>query len=216
LLAQVLRGRGQVAEARAEVRRLALAAGAPPQEQELRRGGLMAAQLGDLTTARQLLAQLAAISAQRDSAFTKSCYYNLKGALDLASREPESAIENQRRAALFFPSYHAQAALGDSYAARQEWRSSAQAYQRYLNFKGEIFDDDSPSDWVLAHLALARVLAKAGDAKQALQSYDDFLRLWAHADSGVTALREARAERDRLSKTLAPGAAETQSLPQTQ
>jgi tetratricopeptide (TPR) repeat protein/predicted Ser/Thr protein kinase len=214
LLAQALRARGQVSEARAEVRRLAQAANSPPQEHELRRGGLLAVQLGDLRTARQLLAQLADLSAKRDSGYTKSSYYNLKGAVELATRDVESAIESQRRAAVFFPSYEIPPALGNAYAARQEWRSAAQAYQRYLEFKGEILSDDSPTEWVLAHLALARVLAKSGDTKQALQSYDEFLRLWAHADPGLPALREAHAERDRLSKTLAPGAAETQGIPQ--
>src|SRR5207245_3530565 len=94
----------------------------------------------------------------------------------------EASIESQHRAALYFPSYQAQAALGEVYTARKEWRSAAEAYRNYLEFKGEIFDDDSPAAWLLAHLALARVLAKAGERTQALQSYDEFLRLCGHAD----------------------------------
>jgi len=218
LLAQVLWERGQVSEARAEVRRLADPANSHPDEEGLRRGGLMAVQLGDLGTARLLLKQLAELNAQRDSGYTRSCYYNLKGAMDLASGDDGSAIESQRRAALFFPSYQAQARLGSAYAARKEWRSAAEALQRYLEFKGEIFEFDSPLEWVLMHLTLARVLAKAGDANQAIHYYDEFLQIWAHADPGLPTLREARAERAQLSKKLAANTANTpitRVIPQT-
>jgi len=209
LLAQVLWTRGQVSEARAEVRRLAVAANSQLQEEELRRGGLMAVQLGELNTAQQLLKNLAELNAQRDSGYTRSCYYNLKGVVDLASGDVGSAIESQRRAALFFPSYRAQAGLGSAYAARKEWRSAAQALQRYLEFKGEIFEFDSPMEWVLTQLTLARALAKAGDPNQAIHFYDEFLQIWAHADPDLLALREARAERAQLGKMLVANTANT-------
>jgi len=169
----------------------------------------MAVQLGDLGTARLLLKQLAELNAQRDSGYTRSCYYNLKGAMDLASGDDGSAIESQRRAALFFPSYQAQARLGSAYADRKEWSSAAEALQRYLEFKGEIFEFDSPLEWVLMHLTLARVLAKAGDANQAIHYYDEFLQIWAHADPGLPTLREARAERAQLGKMLVANTANT-------
>jgi len=192
---------------------LALAANTPPLEQELRRGGLLAVQLGDLQTAQRLLAQLNVLANQRDSGYTKSCYYNLRGALELASGSAESAIESQHRATLFFPSYQAQAGLANAYAARKEWLSAAAAGRRYLEFKGQIFNEDSPEDWVLAHLALARALAKVGETKQALEFYDEFLRLWVHADPDLPILRDARLERDRLRKRIPPDTAATQSIP---
>jgi len=195
------------------MRQLAVAANAPPLEQDIRRGGLMAIQLGDLDTAHQMLARLDELARHRDSGYTKSCYYNLKGAVELASGHAESAIDTQHRAALFFPSYQAQAGLAMAYAARQEWRSEAAANQQYLEFKGEIFNEDSPENWVLAHLAVARALAKAGETKQALGFYDEFLRLWAHADPELKALREARAERDRLSKTMTPDTTAAKTIP---
>jgi tetratricopeptide (TPR) repeat protein len=213
LLAQALWARGHITDARAQVRQLALAANAPPLEQELRRGGLMAVQLGDLQTAQQLFAQLEVLAKQRDSGYTNSCYYNLKGALELASGNTDSAIESQHRAALFFPSYQAQAGLANAYAARKEWPSAAAAGRRYLEFQGEIFNEDSPEDWVLAHLALARALAKAGDTKQALAFYDEFLRLWAHADPDLLVLRDALAERDRLRNRIAPDTTATPAIP---
>jgi eukaryotic-like serine/threonine-protein kinase len=202
LLGQVLWTRRRMPEARAEMRRVAAEASAQLQEQELRRGGLMAVQMGDLYTARKLLTRLSELAARRDSGYTRSCYHNLKGAVDLASGDAMSAIENQRRAALFYPSYQAHWGLGSGYATNNEWRDAFESYQRYLGFKGEIFDDDSPSSWVLAHLALARSLAKAGETKQALESYDEFLKLWADADSDLQVMQEARTERDHLAATL--------------
>ena len=213
LLANVLRTGGRISQARAELRGLALTAILPSLEQELRRTGLLAAHLGDMATARRLLGQLAALAAKRDSGFTKSCYYNLKGAVELASGNAESAVESQRRAAVFYPSYQAHAGLAEAYAARHEWLSAAAASRRYLDFKGEIFDDDSPGDWVLMHLALARALAKGGDTKHALESYQEFLQLWAHADSDLPVMQEARAEQARLGGRTSLGKAGPKTTP---
>lgn len=204
LLGQLLWTRGRIPEARGAMHRVAAEASAQLQEQELRRGGLLAVQIGDLDTARNLLVRLSELAAKRDSGYTRSCYHNLKGAVELASGNVTAAIENQRRAALFFPSYQAHLNLGSGYAAINEWRNAVESYQRYLGFKGEIFDDDAPSSWVLGHLALARSLAKAGETKQALQSYDEFLQLWSHADFDLQVVQEARIERDHLAATLNP------------
>lgn len=213
LLAQVLLVRGNVAEARAEARRLTAASTDPLPEHELRRSGLMAVQLGDLNTARQRLRRLGELSAQRDSGYTHSCYYNLKGAVDLATGDAASSVESQQRAALFFASYETPSALGNTYAARKEWKSAAEAYQRYLEFKGEIIGNDSPAEWVLAHLTLARVLAKAGERNQALRFYDEFLRLWAHADPDLRALQEARVEREKLIAMIGVSEGQEKSFP---
>jgi hypothetical protein len=46
-------------------------------------------------------------------------------------------------------------------------------------------------------LALARLLAEAGDARGARQEYERFLTLWADADADLPELREARRAIDR-------------------
>jgi eukaryotic-like serine/threonine-protein kinase len=212
LLAQALRARGHVSESRAEMAQLARVASSQLLEHELRRGGLMAVDLGEMNIARRLLAQLGELSTQRNSGYTKSCYYNLKGAVELASGDTQSAVESQQKAELFFPSYEIPKRLGNAYAARQEWSSAVQAFRRYLEFKGEIFLSDSPAEWVSGHLAVARALQKSGKAKQALEFYDEFLRLWAHADLDLPTLREARAERERLSKITASDVAATKAI----
>jgi tetratricopeptide (TPR) repeat protein len=145
------------------------------------------------------------IPSLQESAFTQSCYYNLSGVVERASGKTDSAIENQRRAAVFYPSYQAYLALADDYTARKDWQNAVKSYQSYLNFQGEILHEDLPSDWVLAHLWIARSLAGAGDSTGSLQHYDEFLRLWANADSGLSSLRVARSERKRLNAMIQKG-----------
>jgi hypothetical protein len=71
-----------------------------------------------------------------------------------------------------------------------------------MTFEGQILDEDTPSDWVLANLWAARALAMEGNQQQSQQRYDEFLRLWAKADADLPALREARAERARLNGAI--------------
>ena len=44
----------------------------------------------------------------------------------------------------------------------------------------------------------ARAYAQAGSIDQSRHYYDEFLRLWDHADPSLPALRQARAERSKL------------------
>jgi hypothetical protein len=41
--------------------------------------------------------------------------------------------------------------LAYDYAARSDWPNAVRDYHEYLNFEGQIPDEDAPSDWVLAH-----------------------------------------------------------------
>ena len=212
LLAQTLWTEGEKASARKEaglLERSALRETHPESwfklPEEMRRAGALAIDLGDIAAARKILAQMERLPLLKESVFTQSCYYNLKGLIESAAGQTDSAIETQRRAAIFFPAYEAYRALGDEYASRRDWQSAAQAYQRYIGFKGELLRDDSPSDWVLAHLSLARAFAQAGDSAHSLEQYDEFLRLWGNADPDLLPLREARRERKRLNATVHKG-----------
>jgi tetratricopeptide (TPR) repeat protein/tRNA A-37 threonylcarbamoyl transferase component Bud32 len=201
LLGEVLQARGKTAEARREVRELG-AAVAHGDAEDLRRTGIQAVAQGELGPARQLLNQLGRLNDSQDTGYTHSCYYNLKGALELADGKTEAAEESQHRAVVFYPSFNAHYAAGEVYAAKHEWANAGRALQRYLDFKGEIIGEDSPLHWVVGNLRLARILAQSGDVKQSLQYYDRFLRLWANADADLSMLREARAERARLAQTI--------------
>jgi eukaryotic-like serine/threonine-protein kinase len=202
LLAKTLWARGDKANALKETRLLEASALKETHPQEMRRAGALAIELGDISAGRKILAQMERLPLLQESHFTQSCYYNLKGVVESAAGQTDSAIESQRRAALFFPTYEPYRALGDEYASRRDWLNAAQAYQRYLGFRGEMLRDDSPSDLVLAHLSLARSLAQAGDSAHSLEQYDEFLRLWGNADPDLQSLREARGERERLNATV--------------
>jgi eukaryotic-like serine/threonine-protein kinase len=201
-LAKTLWARGDKANALKETRLLEASALKETHPQEMRRAGALAIELGDISAGRKILAQMERLPLLQESHFTQSCYYNLKGVVESAAGQTDSAIESQRRAALFFPTYEPYRALGDEYASRRDWLNAAQAYQRYLGFRGEMLRDDSPSDLVLAHLSLARSLAQAGDSAHSLEQYDEFLRLWGNADPDLQSLREARGERERLNATV--------------
>jgi serine/threonine-protein kinase len=208
LLAEVQRTRGRSAEARAEAHRLAEDARTSPGPENLRRAGLAAVELGDVATARDMLGKLEDLASQQESGFTKSCYENLKGALSLASGQTAAALESQKRAAVFAPSFEASLALAETYEAGRQWSDAIAAYQQYLGFKGEVFDEDSPAQWVLANLALARAMARSGDSRQAIHYYDEFLKRWANGDADLVILQEARSERAKLGAAQAASAVE--------
>jgi len=200
LLAEILMERRQTVEARAMKEELIREALADQQSEDMRRAGVIAIQLNDIPAARKLLSALGHVSEQHQSQFIQSCYYILDGSLDLAERHADTAAESQRKAAVFFPRYEAYAALGEALAATKDWKGASQAYEQYLGFEGEILQDDSPNDWVLAHLSLARALVRAGDTAQALKYYDQFLQLWSNGDHDLGLLEKARQERAEIDK----------------
>jgi serine/threonine protein kinase/tetratricopeptide (TPR) repeat protein len=197
LLAEIQRTRGRVVEAQAEARLLANAAQTDGDPWELRRAGILELELGDTRTSQGLLSRLADLR-DTQGAFTQACFENLKGSLELAAGRIGAAVESQRRASAFFSFFAPYMSLGEAYTAQRDWINAIEAYRRYLERKGEVFTDDSPSDWVLAYLSRARVFAHAGDTQNALSSYDEFLRIWADADPDLPDLRQARAEREKL------------------
>ena len=100
--------KGKTTEARAESQRLSAAAPAKETEvEELRRAGLVALNVGNVAGAQTELTALAKLIETEDSAYTNSCYYNLKGAIELATHKPGDAEESQRRAAVYLPFFSA-------------------------------------------------------------------------------------------------------------
>jgi len=202
LVVKVLQAQGNRPEAVKAARLLSASVLKDGYPDGMRRAGKLAVELKDMSGARMLLAQIEKLPSFSDSAYTQSCYYNLKGAIEGATEHPEAATDNQRRSAIFYPSYQPYLDLAGSYAARHDWANAVQAYQKYLNFEGQILDEDTPSDWVLANLWIARALAAQGDVPQSLQRYDEFLQLWAKGDPELPALRQARMERATLQATI--------------
>jgi len=209
LLASVELLRGRKNEARAAAQQLTLAAMKGASPSELRRAALLNWHLGDLTTARQVLARLDALRKDQGSAYAQSSYLNVKAALAVASGQPQTAIEEASKAPVFFKSFEAYDILGEAHQAMADWIKAAEAHEELLALKGQILWMAFPSDWVMAHLDAARAYARAGQSERALAHYDEFLRIWEHADADLKVVREARAER----AALVAGAAKSSNLP---
>jgi len=91
----------------------------------------------------------------------------------------------------FWPSYlkgRAQLQLRDGHAATV-------AFHTIVDHRGEV---PASALYPLAHLGLAQAAMLNGDAEQARQWYDTFLKLWKDADPGLAALKQARADYARL------------------
>ena len=199
LLVEVLRLRGDLPAARAEARRLTAAPPQPGYEDgELRWAGVVAVQMGDLATARQRLARLEILNQGHDKDWTNCFYYNLKGILELAEGKTNAAIESQQHSLVASDFYGASDSLAAAYAAQGRWSDAVTFYKRYLDQKGDVIADDSPSDWVLGHLRVAQSLEQGGDFKESLKYYDEFLRLWANADPDLPVLHVAKDGRARV------------------
>jgi serine/threonine protein kinase/tetratricopeptide (TPR) repeat protein len=202
LLVKILEAQGNRSAAVAESRLLNAAVLKDGYPDGMRRAGKLGVELKQVASARMMLTQIEKLPSLSESAYTQSCYYNLKGVLERAAEHPDAAIDSQRRAAIFYPSFQTYLDVADDYAARKDWPNAVQAYDKYLSFEGQILEEDTPSDWVLAHLWVARALARQGDAQQSVQRYDEFLHLWGKGDPDLPSLRLARMERERVNAMM--------------
>lgn len=211
LLARIALVRGRRAEALAETRALARQASQETDPERLRDAALIAVELGDLPLARHALADLDRLrSKEPGSGLIQSCYYAVKGAIDLAQADAQGAIASERAALVYFaPSPQAARILAQAYARERDWSGAVNSCNRYLDFHGKLLGDGAAADWVMGHLELARMLASAGRKDEAERAYDRFLSLWLSADAGLAIVEQARAERQRL-RTM-PGAADKTS-----
>jgi tetratricopeptide (TPR) repeat protein len=158
--------------------------------------------MGNLAAARQLLARLARLNQGQDQSLTNGLYYNLKGTLELAEGRTDAAIESQQRSIVAYAFYGASDSLAAAYAAQSRWPDAVTSYKRYLDQKGALMAEDAPSDWVLGHLRVAQSFEQAGNFKEALKYYDEFLRLWANADPDLSVLHQAKERRARALQAI--------------
>jgi eukaryotic-like serine/threonine-protein kinase len=85
---------------------------------------------------------------------------------------------------------------GLAYLAAKQGPQAAAEFQKLLAHRGIVQTEPIGS---LAQLGLARAYALQGDATQAKSAYQDFLKLWKDADSGIPILKQAQAESAKLS-----------------
>jgi eukaryotic-like serine/threonine-protein kinase len=129
----------------------------------------------------------------------------------LRTNDPSRAIELLRPAATYefaqpgisfhgaggvafgamYPSY----VRGLSYLALRKPAEAAAEFQKILDHPGIVLEDPVGA---LAKWQLAKSWTMAGDAGKAKAAYEDVLALWAHADSEIPVVTQARAEYARL------------------
>jgi tetratricopeptide (TPR) repeat protein len=84
---------------------------------------------------------------------------------------------------------------GLAYLGNHQLEAAAAEFQHIIENRGV---NPVGTNWVLAHLGLARAHALSGNIPQARVSYERFFALWKDADSGIPILEEARAEYQHL------------------
>ncbi len=203
LLADAYLAEGKRADAIRQSRALWEAANRLDDAESTAFAGSMGLRAGQRAIAQAALRKLKELRAKRPHAsYDASCYEYLLGEIQLADGHPSRALATEFRAYAFYAEPDVLRVEGQAYAAAKEWAKAATAYQQYIGQAAQIFDYFSPLDWVLAHLDLARALARAGNRREAESTYDEFLKIWAGADGGLRAVAEARAERKRLTASF--------------
>ncbi len=155
--------------------------------------------------ARQRLTRLEKLKHEHDKNWTSCYYYNLKGILELAEGKTDAAIESQQHSLVAYDFYGASDSLAAAYAAQGRWSDAVTFYKRYLDQKGDVIADDSPPIGYSAICASLKVSNKAGDLKESLKYYDEFLRLWADADLDLPVLHLAKDGRARVTGDFLEG-----------
>lgn len=174
---------GREREAKRELKKIE--AGGEPRDlkaRELRWVGTEYARMGDVAAARRVNARLEALNADLSDSYAKAATLSLRGEIETAEGRLPAAIESYRQALAAMPWAWTQAGLARAYARQRDWAAARDAWLQVIAAKGQILRHDCAADWVLAHLELARVYRELGDRENALNDYEKFLKLWAHAD----------------------------------
>ncbi len=196
LLVRTLALAGRRADARMHLDTM-LKAGGQLAPNELRIGGTLLAEFGDLPQARSILRMLDRIRREAPSRFADSCYENLTGEIALAEGRVDDAVIAFTAAAAHYRRALTSRALARTHMARRDWPRARGAWREALAFSGDILQEGFAADVATAHLELARASRHAGDVSEARAEYDRFLAMWRKGDD-LPLVREAVAERRAL------------------
>jgi len=173
------------------------------QTTDLQRAGALYAQMGEVALARRVLTTLRELQSKHGNAFNKASFHLLAGEIALSERKYVPALEQFTASQAEYPFAVTHGGLARAYEKRGEWQRAAAEWQELLKGRGEIFQDEDPTEWVLAHLALARAYAHLGQAGAARAEYDTFLKIWDHGED-LPAIRDARREMQELGSVQSP------------
>jgi DNA-binding winged helix-turn-helix (wHTH) protein/tetratricopeptide (TPR) repeat protein len=184
LLGSVALTDGNRAEARLQLQLILAAGGPPPPEAvELQGAGALYAQMGDLASARNVLGKLKDLLTTMPSPSDSAYRDNLAGEIALAEARSTEAERLFSASLAAYPLALSHQGLARVYEAQQNWPMAAKEWEAFLNSRGEVFQDDYPADWVLAHVFFARVKSlHLKDIDGARTEYKKFLGTWEESD----------------------------------
>ncbi|HEY7096127.1 MAG TPA: protein kinase [Terriglobales bacterium] len=160
--------------------------------------GTLYARAGEITLAKKALSLIEVANAEVPSALNKSYLLKLTGEISLADGRTAEAVDNFLAASMTYPDIRSRCGLARAYVARREWPQAAQQWQQVVDAKGEILAGNNiPTDYVLAHLELARCLRAMNRDTEARLNYHEFLRLWRQGDE-LPIRRAAESELKKL------------------
>jgi DNA-binding winged helix-turn-helix (wHTH) protein/tetratricopeptide (TPR) repeat protein/TolB-like protein len=166
-------------------------------------GGVAASRSGDLSRAKEYLAELGELHDARDPR-EKWWYHLLLGELALASGDPRAAYasftQGEPRNKLMFNVTKPLEDLGGSLIFR-DGAARAKALEgdrrAAIEVYRELLRPDIGHKWTAVleprfHLELARLERQEGEVAQAMKHYRDFLELWSDADPDLPEIAQAR------------------------
>jgi DNA-binding winged helix-turn-helix (wHTH) protein/predicted Zn-dependent protease len=170
-------------------------------------GAALALALAGDTARAQVLADDLAKRFPEDTNVQFNYLPTLRAQLALSRNDPSKAIEALKAAAPyelgtpgngeFSPALYPVYVRGETYLAAHQGSEAAVEFQKILDHRGVV--QNGPIG-ALAHLALARAFAQAGDTEKSLAQYREFLTLWKEADPDLRPLKEAKAEYKKLNE----------------
>ncbi len=166
-------------------------------------GGVAASRAGDLSRAKEFLAELGELHESRDPR-EKWWYHLLLGELALASGDARAAYasftQGEPRHKLLFTVTKVLSNLGGSLIFRDgAARSKALQGDRLaaIHMYRDLLRPDIGHRWTAVleprfYLELARLEREVGQGAQAVKHYSEFLKLWSEADRDLPEIDEAR------------------------
>jgi DNA-binding winged helix-turn-helix (wHTH) protein/tetratricopeptide (TPR) repeat protein len=137
--------------------------------------------MGDIASAKQIYGILENLSARLPSPSNRAYQYDLAGEMDLAQSRTTDAEQHFLASLGPYPALSHEG-LARAYEAQQDWENAATEWNSFLDSRGEVFQDDCPADWVLAHLFLARVERHLDKIDESRDEYRKLLGIWGNGD----------------------------------
>ena len=108
-----------------------------------------------------------------------------------AARPYEVGLPPQLQVGTLYPIF----VRGQAYLVSHNGNAAAAEFQKIVDHRGIVLNFPLGA---LAHLGLARAHAMQGDTAKTRAAYQDFLTLWKDADPDIPALKEAKAEYEKV------------------